>query len=241
MENTEQEESKNIATPESRSKGGKKRAENLSPERRKEIAQKAVKARWDKKRQEATVTEQLPDDSPKQPVIVSTFGATVPSLTSLPLLPPPTVAVIRRKQKPAGQKKRRPKERALPKAYGLALAAAERDHAQCLEDLAYHMQMVAQLQAHIPFLTQTIRALGGAVGQSRPAQQAPFQQVPQPQYVAPVPLVPVQAQEPRIASLPTTPGLTHVQGAAMDENFGQEDLPEDYFLRGSAGGNKGWI
>jgi hypothetical protein len=32
------------------SKGGKIRAERLSAERRKEIAQKAVKARWDKAR-----------------------------------------------------------------------------------------------------------------------------------------------------------------------------------------------
>jgi hypothetical protein len=34
------------------SKGGKARAEKLSPERRKEIASKAAKARWDKKRRE---------------------------------------------------------------------------------------------------------------------------------------------------------------------------------------------
>ena len=34
------------------SKGGKARAEKLSPERRKEIARKAAKARWEKKRQE---------------------------------------------------------------------------------------------------------------------------------------------------------------------------------------------
>jgi hypothetical protein len=34
------------------SKGGKARAEKLSPERRKEIARKAAKARWDKKQQE---------------------------------------------------------------------------------------------------------------------------------------------------------------------------------------------
>ena len=32
------------------SKGGKARAEKLSPERRKEIARKAAKARWDKKK-----------------------------------------------------------------------------------------------------------------------------------------------------------------------------------------------
>ena len=32
------------------SKGGKIRAERLTPERRKEIAQKAIKARWDKVR-----------------------------------------------------------------------------------------------------------------------------------------------------------------------------------------------
>jgi hypothetical protein len=36
-------------------KGGKARAEKLSPERRKEIARKAAKARWDKmKREEAS-------------------------------------------------------------------------------------------------------------------------------------------------------------------------------------------
>jgi hypothetical protein len=34
------------------SKGGKVRAEKLSPERRKEIARKAAKARWDKKKRE---------------------------------------------------------------------------------------------------------------------------------------------------------------------------------------------
>jgi hypothetical protein len=33
-------------------KGGKARAEKLSPERRKEIARKAAKERWDKKRRE---------------------------------------------------------------------------------------------------------------------------------------------------------------------------------------------
>jgi hypothetical protein len=33
-------------------KGGPARAEKLSPERRKEIARKAAKARWDKKRRE---------------------------------------------------------------------------------------------------------------------------------------------------------------------------------------------
>ena len=34
------------------SKGGKARAEKLTPEQRKEIARKAAKARWDKKRQQ---------------------------------------------------------------------------------------------------------------------------------------------------------------------------------------------
>ncbi len=34
------------------SKGGKARAEKLSPERRKEIARKAARTRWDKKRRE---------------------------------------------------------------------------------------------------------------------------------------------------------------------------------------------
>jgi hypothetical protein len=34
------------------SKGGKARAEKLSPERRKEIARQAAKARWAKKRQQ---------------------------------------------------------------------------------------------------------------------------------------------------------------------------------------------
>jgi hypothetical protein len=33
-------------------KGGKARAEKLTPERRKEIARKAARARWEKKRQE---------------------------------------------------------------------------------------------------------------------------------------------------------------------------------------------
>ena len=36
------------------SKGGKARAEKLTPEQRKEIARKAAKARWDKKKQEGS-------------------------------------------------------------------------------------------------------------------------------------------------------------------------------------------
>ena len=38
------------------SKGGKARAEKLSPERRKEIAKKAAEARWAKKRQQEEET-----------------------------------------------------------------------------------------------------------------------------------------------------------------------------------------
>jgi hypothetical protein len=49
-------EEKNLAAVElgrlGASKGGKARAEKLSPERRKEIARKAAKARWDKKQRE---------------------------------------------------------------------------------------------------------------------------------------------------------------------------------------------
>lgn len=38
-------------------KGGKARAEKLSPERRREIAREAAKARWDKKRREDESSE----------------------------------------------------------------------------------------------------------------------------------------------------------------------------------------
>lgn len=43
-------------------KGGKARAEKLTPEQRKEIASKAVKARWAKKRQEEE-SEQEPEET----------------------------------------------------------------------------------------------------------------------------------------------------------------------------------
>jgi len=42
-------ESKNEAAAELGRKGGKKRAESLSPERKKEIAQKAAATRWGRK------------------------------------------------------------------------------------------------------------------------------------------------------------------------------------------------
>ena len=40
---------KNAAAKELGSKGGKKRAENMTPERRAEIARKAAESRWQKK------------------------------------------------------------------------------------------------------------------------------------------------------------------------------------------------
>lgn len=43
-----------LTTPNQNARGGKARAAALTPERRKEIAQKAVKARWDKAKKQRT-------------------------------------------------------------------------------------------------------------------------------------------------------------------------------------------
>jgi len=45
------------------SKGGKKRAANLSPERRREISQKAISARWAKKKKTSSGEQLEPSAS----------------------------------------------------------------------------------------------------------------------------------------------------------------------------------
>ena len=43
------------------SKGGKKRAENMTPERRREVAQKAAKSRWEAPAQRVKTKQQEPN------------------------------------------------------------------------------------------------------------------------------------------------------------------------------------
>lgn len=110
----------------------------LTPERRKEIAKKAAEGRWAKKKAK--------EPKPVEP-------EAIPEPPPVPAEPTPTELGRRRAAK----------RQAVPPVFGKALAAAEREYAKDLEELAYHEEMAARLKARIPQLVQTIRALGGTM------------------------------------------------------------------------------
>src|SRR5580698_4273917 len=60
-------------------------------------------------------------------------------------------------------RKRASKDKPVSKVYGQALAIAEREYAETVEELAYHDEMAARLKAKLPRLVQTIKALGGTI------------------------------------------------------------------------------
>ncbi|HEX5426648.1 MAG TPA: hypothetical protein VFW94_24260 [Candidatus Acidoferrales bacterium] len=131
---------------------------------------------------------------------------------------------------PAVSKKQRRPERPIPKVYGKALAATEREYDQALADLRYHEEMAVRLKSRIPNLFQQIKALGGTINGS-------------PQYPTSMPGTPdvPYMSSASMASQPALPPVPIPQGGSMgviDDSKGDENM----FLRGdgtvAAGG--GW-
>lgn len=135
------------------SDGSKARTTGLPPERRKEIAREAAKARWKKKEVPAEV----------QPVTLQPVAATPPE----PPAPEPTAPAP---PSPAEIGKRRAaKEKAIPKVYGQALTAAEKEYADLIEELSYHDEKASRIKARLPGVINTVRALGGIVEMHPPS------------------------------------------------------------------------
>lgn len=186
------------------------RRRNITPARRKDIAAMGAKARAEKRQKQKLEAEAAAAVSqPEKP-------APPPEPVPEPPAPP--------------SRRRRPKERPVPQVFGQALAAAEKEYAKSLEDLSYHEGMVVMLRNRIPFLTQTIRALGGAVGSSAvPNGASPMN--PDMPYMPSAPLVPS-------SDLPPIPVARGGAMGVIDD--GRVD--ENVFLReeGTIAAGGGW-
>lgn len=146
--------------------GSKKRMMTTSPERRTEIASNAAKKRWENRRLKMGKSG---TDVLEKIASVRSLGDEVIAVRTKPPTPE------------------------LPKEFGLALAAAERDYEKSLQQLAYYEEMSAMFRARIPFLAQAIRALGGSVGSAAEANGSLAMRGPEINYPPPenLPVIPV--------------------------------------------------
>ena len=195
-----------------RKKGGENRSKSLTPERRKEIASAAAKARHEKRRL-AAQQEQPPTSEPAPDTA-----------------PPPVVEA-----QPAPQEKQEPprkiKAPPVPKVFGQALAAAEKQYVSDLQDLAYHEQMVAIIRARIPSTVQTIRALGGIVNPETTAAANHMDTLRQAgSEVMAVPMMPQQQQAAAPINLPPIPRAHGGALGVIDEPMAPKE-DENMFLR----------
>ena len=202
------------------SSGGTARAEKLSKEERKAIASAAAKARWAKAKESNSI--------PRAEGYVEPVPAVV--------LTPTTVDQIPEKRPKTRRKARMPKE------FGRSLDYAEKRLADAMKERAEAMGRVAALNAEIPSLVQIIKALKSTeqVNFNPQAYQAvdssyylPQISQVQPTIPVPTPMVP----NPTQVNLPPVP-MAH--GGAMEFDGGQQELPEDAFLKDTVGGNAGW-
>lgn len=184
-----------------------KASSKLTPERRKEIASAAAKAKWEKLRKAKEAAEAAP----------------------------PAEVVTEPAPSPAADPSKRIKQPTVNPAYGKALAAAEKEYEKSIQDLSYHEQMVVMLRARIPTLVQTIRVLGGTVSYSQlPAmnqggeQMMPVAYTPQPQAQMP-------AQEP--INLPPIPRAHGGAMGVIDDMPQAPKEDENIFLRDGEKGN----
>jgi hypothetical protein len=216
------------------SEGGKARKANLTPERRKEIAAAASKARWAK-------VKEKPQETPLPPPIDLPAPELAPiAPESVQVAPAPPQAPNRKIRK------------AVPKEFGKAHSYAEKRLATALKERAEYMQKVAMLNAEIPSLVQVIRALGGQVNPQ--ALTMTMQGFPVPdgsmvpmQPTVELPQMPPDGIDPglyrtNVAPIPGLPPPTApiVPGAAMGGGMDLDYQPrDDEPAQPKAGG--GWV
>lgn len=144
----------------------------LSREERRARASAAAKAMWEKKRKKAS------------------GGAPPEESVQAAAIEPATVAQSPSEISSNGKKIEAPP---LPKEFSKALAAAEKQYAKAIQDLAYHEEMAVMLRSRIPFLAQAIRALGGVSTNVAEANGAVAVRGPEINYPPPenLPVIPV--------------------------------------------------
>ncbi len=185
----------------------------LTPEERKAIAAEGGKKRWENARKKKEAEAQAESIASGPPAIVPAPPA--------PIQEPP----------------RRVKDDPVPKVFGKALAEAEKQLSKHLEEISYHEQLLAMKKARLPFLVQTIKALGGTINPEQVAgQMDPYMTA----MIRGEQFVPVPRNQP--ASDNNIPPVPIARGGALgviDDGRGQDD--EDRYLKGDElTGGTGW-
>jgi hypothetical protein len=135
-----------------------------------------------------------PVPSPPPPIYV-------PPPAPIPAAPEPTNVPQRRTEPTPAERgrKRASKGKPVSKVYGQALATANREYDETVEELAYHDEMAARLKSKLPRLINTIRALGGTIDPQASIIEA-YQVAAQPHNTMPYQQAPYQ--QPQVESFP---------------------------------------
>jgi hypothetical protein len=233
--------------------GGDARAKKLSKEERKTIASTAAKARWAKKRAENNPIEtkisyvNKKTGETKAPTIID---AEYPEVDEVPEASPapvePTI-VPAPLDAPKPDKRSIIKKKArLPKEFGAAHSYAEKRLAEIAKERGQMVRQIGELtskvhglDAETPGLLQLLRAL-----KSTETQNQSFAN-PQAYQTLPIPIAVGISPNPQagnvIQQAEAIPPAPIANGGAVDFDSSQQDLPEDAFLRGAAGGDRGWV
>ena len=227
------------------SNGGDARAKKLSNEERKTIASTAARARWAKKRAENNPIEtkiSYVNTKTGETTASTIIDAEYPEVDEVPEASPAPVAQAIVPVIPNAPKtdKRTTKRRArLPKEFGAAHSYAEKRLADAIKERAEAMGKVNMLNAEIPSLVQIIKALKTTEG------PIPSFNNPQAYQTLPIPIAVGINPNPQagnvIQQAEAIPPAPIANGGAVDFDSSQQDMPEDAFLRGAAGGDRGWV
>jgi len=186
------------------SEGGNARKSKLTPERRKEIAAAASKARWDKKDR---VKQEADDNAAKAAVVLA-----------VEVVPPPPVV------------KKQPKQPPMRPEFRKALASAVKRLDVAMGERMKAVRLIAALDAEIPYLAGVVRSLGGEVPHNVAFASGMMQLQSPGQPMLPIDPPPhLDPASPmfRAPALPTGP---RAQGGAFGVIGGPEPVDENAFL-----------
>jgi hypothetical protein len=226
--------------------GGDARAKKLSKEERKTIASTAARARWAKKKAEnnpvKTTISYVNTKTGETTAASTVIDAEYPEVDEVPAASPAPVeqAIVPVIPNAPKTDKRTTKRRArLPKEFGAAHSYAEKRLADAIKERAEAMGKVNMLNAEIPSLVQIIKALKTTEG------PIPSFNNPQAYQTLPIPIAVGINPNPQagnvIQQAEAIPPAPIANGGAVDFDSSQQDMPEDAFLRGAAGGDRGWV
>jgi hypothetical protein len=233
--------------------GGDARAKKLSKEERKTIASTAARARWAKKKAEnnpvKTTISYVNTKTGETTAASTVIDAEYPEVDEVPAASPAPVeqAIVPVIPNAPKTDKRTTKRRArLPKEFGAAHSYAEKRLAEIAKERGQMVRQIGELTAKVhgldaetPGLLQLLRALKST--------EAPNQSFTNPQayQTLPIPIAVGINPNPQagnvIQQAEAIPPAPIANGGAVDFDSSQQDMPEDAFLRGAAGGDRGWV